>query len=244
MKLRADQFLGFTEHLPFRSRSARRYHESSNPKTTEASAVVEVPLNVLQGDLFHKPDSANDPEALLAESMIIFERDEGSPEVQKEAILEVVVRDAENLAAHLLPNTEVEALGLYHGTDGASILDDARQADDVPPSLRETILLARAYDVTHDDKLLEAITYILDHKPPRASDELEEAIITKMVEDEPIMRAYQRITAGNQEIQERSMTPTPSQLRFVELMKRADRRRVEGIPTKNTGDVEATGPQG
>jgi hypothetical protein len=114
----------------------------------------------------------NRPYYMTAESIVMHERatkalGHAQPEIQ-----DMVVMDAHDLAARVLPPPISYAIGIT-----------AKHPDNVgidylagnPPSLRALHLLLHAYDITRDPGLRHAVTYIIQACPPKLSELHREA---------------------------------------------------------------------
>jgi hypothetical protein len=187
----------------------------------------EAILALKDGELLHPPANAHDTRFILDDSITHWADPYASPE-QKGAIQEIVQHDAEVLASQLLPPDQVHALNLD---------TDPQSTNEHPPMLSEVILLARAYDVTADPKIKDAIALIFETTPPQASDELQQAF--EAAPQHGIMQQYRRILSDKE--RQAVQPPTPEERRFITMMRRASVQR-EDLPA-STGSVEGTGIQ-
>lgn len=170
-------------------------HRDSSPPYARLSSLSqrEVP-SLASGDLIHPPENAyKDPTFLLQDSIDVLRDRTGSPK-QRAKVKEVVEQDAARLAKQLIEAEE-------------------------PPTLNETLLLARAYDVTRDSAIASALGYILNNTPPPLSEELCLAFNRAGQKNTPIMFEY-----GNAIVErEQRTTPKPSraEMAFILDMRRA-----------------------
>jgi hypothetical protein len=186
--------------VPFHSfmerpqRSARTY-DSAFSATSPLETDSATPL---ANELLLGPRNQIEPRLLLADSIDKITHTDISGEQQ--AIIEGIIRDdAESLAARILPLPAARALDLpVRGDDGRLWRTNAKPAsteEHVPPTLPDIILLARAYDVTSDPKIADALRYILSSQPPTFSHELEVALNNASRRGTSVMDEYQNLIA-------------------------------------------------
>lgn len=116
--------------------------------------------------------SYNRPYYMTAESIIMCEKaaealGHAQPEMQ-----EMVVMDAQDLAARVLPPGISSALGIQAKHPDNIGIDYLKG---VPPSLRALHLLLHAYDITRNPGLRHVVTYIIQTCPPALSELHQEA---------------------------------------------------------------------
>lgn len=168
MKLK-ESFATLADRLPIHGRdkgdSAPEPYEPGPPLTAD--------------ELLPPLLETNDPRLLLADSIEQLNNPLASS-AQLEAVREVVIEDAENLAANLLPPQVAEALELK----------PSHELEDTTPTLAAIFLLAEASDATGDEKLMGAIDYLLTASPPHHSRELWEAFLAARKNHTPIMQEF------------------------------------------------------
>ncbi|HET8884110.1 MAG TPA: hypothetical protein VFM68_01420 [Candidatus Saccharimonadales bacterium] len=132
----------------------------------------------------------------LAGSLNVWEHYEGKTTAEQQALIDqIIINDAHDLAANILPAETVETLSV-----------PAKRRDDIsfehPPMLKDLFLLIRAYDATQDETLKHSIEYILDELPPSQSELLAEAYEraeayreTSENDDTSVMGEYRRLGA-------------------------------------------------
>lgn len=142
---------------------------------------------------------SNDPRVILADSIDQLNNNKqlASP-IQLEQVRKIVIEDAENLAAHLLPPEVAEALELK----------THKEIQDTTTTLPALFLLAEASDATDDEKLADAIDYLLTANPPHHSNELQKAFLAARKNHTPIMQEFLFIKAQGDD---KDDTPTPEQ---------------------------------
>lgn len=119
-----------------------------------------------QPDIIREVGSAHQE---LAKSLEVWEHYHGNVTPEQQVMInQVIINDAHNLAANVLPAETVEQFGI-----------NAKHQDDIsfehPPMLSDLFLLVRAYDGTRDEPLKQSVEYILNDVPPSLSEPLAEA---------------------------------------------------------------------
>lgn len=169
-----ESFGSLRNHFPFRSKNDETFHPE-----------VHIPGPPLTAEELLPPlPETDNPRILLADSIDQLNNPLASS-VQQEEIRKIVVNDAENLAAHLLPKEVAEALEL----------EATQEVEDTTPTLPALFLLAEASDATGDEKIARAIDYLMTTRPPSQSDELREAVLAARKNHTPIMEEFIRIKA-------------------------------------------------
>lgn len=189
-------FQSFVEYLPtLWSKDTRRNETHVTPKVSkEHDFAKEADQPVHELDRIHY---------LLASSIDMLElgrNDYGPFNEQERANLPgIIIEDAQDLAARVLPAPVVDLLEL-HPKDPDDI---ASFHIDQPTELRTLFLLIHAYDVTNDptneeqnDRPLKAACeYIMKELTPRNVEILQEAYSRGMESGEPIISQFRRLSA-------------------------------------------------
>ena len=215
-------------------RPERTYSPNTDNSISDSSPEDFLPLP--QSDEMLLPIDESNPRLLLADSLDKMTHG-AVTELQREAIEEIIVHDAEALAAHMIPKHIADAFRLQLDNESATIPRAESNMEAVPATLPEVILLARAYDVTRDEKIAAALNYVLEQAPPVFSDELARAYSDARRAETPIMDVYQEYVATKDT--EIDKPKDKAAALIPRLMRRASERHKN--QTNDESDTERTG---
>jgi hypothetical protein len=165
----------------------------------------------------------DNPRYYLADELEKLEFEEPYPE-EAEILKGVAVYDAKKLLADIFPPRVLHELDISEDIGMA----DVHEEEDTPyttPRLNDIILLASACDLTGDEKLLNALGYIVDHTAEELDEQLTKALMAAEETGNSLMQEYRRVRAENSRKNE-ELNGDDGARRFIELMRRAGNQKI------------------